>query len=406
MAGVIYAAPFFTANALRFLEAMCSLDGVELALISQDSVDLLPASIRTRLHADWRVDDAMDTAQLLTAARGLSERLSRVDRILGVMEQFQVQLAEVREALDVPGLSVEAALNFRDKSRMKDVLRANGMPCARHKLVNTSDEAFDFANSTGFPLIVKPPDGAGAQNTFRVENDSDLRNALTALPPSAANPVLLEEFMTGTEHSFDTFTLNGVPLLSSVTHYQPTPLEVLRNPWIQWAVVLPANTSGAEYDDIKDAGIAALSALGMGTGMSHMEWFRRHDGSIAISEVGARPPGAQITTLISRAFDFDAVAAWARLVVFDQFTCPPQKYAVGIAYLRPQGHGKISAVSGLDSIRSRFGNMVTDFKIPESGTDTSKSYEGDGYIIVRHEETAVVQEAISTIISEVRVHLS
>ena len=34
--------------------------------------------------------------------------------------------------------------------------------------------------------------------------------------------------------------------------------------------------------------------LGLQTGMTHMEWFGRPDGSIAIGEIGARPPGAQI----------------------------------------------------------------------------------------------------------------
>ena len=64
-------------------------------------------------------------------------------------------------------------------------------------------------------------------------------------------------------------------------------------------------------NDIRAAGHRALAALGMGTGLSHTEWFRRADGSIAISEVGARPPGAQFTTLMSYAHDVDFYRACA-----------------------------------------------------------------------------------------------
>ena len=55
----------------------------------------------------------------------------------------------------------------------------------------------------------------------------------------------------------------------------PTPLEVLRNPWIQWCVLLPREVDEPQYDDIRRAAYRALEVLGMETGLSHMEWFRR-----------------------------------------------------------------------------------------------------------------------------------
>ena len=70
----------------------------------------------------------------------------------------------------------------------------------------------------------------------------------------------------------------------------PNPLDVVRNPWIQWCVLLPKEVEDPRYDDVRKAGYAALQALGMDTGMSHMEWFRRPDGRLAISEIAARPP--------------------------------------------------------------------------------------------------------------------
>ena len=349
------------------------------------------------------MDDALNAEQLAGAARSLAGAHGAIDRIFAGNEQVQVPVAEVREQMNIEGMSVAVALNFRDKSRMKDILRAAGLPCARHRLAADEAAALEFAAETGYPLVLKPPAGAASQATFRADDAANLRRALAAMQPSAASPVLVEEFITGAEHSFDTFSLNGRPVFHSLTHYLPQPLDVVRNPWIQWRVLLPRDVDDARYDDIRGAAYRALDALGMSTGVSHLEWFRRADGSIALSEVAARPPGAQIMTMISRANDFDALAAWCRMNVFGQFDLPSRKYAVGTAYLRGQGSGVVRAVRGLDIIERELGSLVTDAKIPAVGDGPSTSYEGEGFIIIRHPETAVVADALSRIVQTVRV---
>jgi hypothetical protein len=170
-------------------------------------------------------------------------------------------------------------------------------------------------------------------------------------------------------------------------------------------VLSPREVDDARYDDIREAGSRALEVLGMDTGLSHMEWFRRRDGTIAISEVAARPPGAQITTLNSRAHDIDFVRAWAQVMVFGTFERPVRKYAVGVAFLRGQGSGRIRHVHGLDVIGREIGPLVVDVKLPVPGAMPAASYEGDGFIIVRHPETAVVMQALQRLISVVRVEL-
>jgi hypothetical protein len=143
----------------------------------------------------------------------------------------------------------------------------------------------------------------------------------------------------------------------------------------------------------------------MGTGMSHMEWFRRHDGTIAISEVAARPPGAQITTLMSYAHDTDMVKAWARLMVFGEFEPPARHYAAGAVYLRGMGRGRVAAIHGLEQAQQELGGLVVEARLPEIGQPNNEGYEGEGFIIVRHPETAVVEQALSRLASIVRVEL-
>ncbi len=126
-------------------------------------------------------------------------------------------------------------------------------------------------------------------------------------------------------------TVDGTVVWHSISSYLPTPLDVLGNPWIQWVVHLPR--------EIRDLAPAALGALGLDTSLSHMEWFRRPDGSVAISEVGVRPPGAQITSRLYCAHDLDLYGDWARLMVFGDFDPPERRWSVGTVYLRGQGAG-------------------------------------------------------------------
>ena len=90
--------------------------------------------------------------------------------------------------------------------------------------------------------------------------------------------------------------------------------------------------------------------------------MRRVDGSIAIGEVAARPPGAQFMTLMSWVCDTDMYRAFAQLMVFETFTPPVRRWSAGAAYLRgqmPQGRtdARVRAVTGLEEVRESLGDL-------------------------------------------------
>jgi len=138
--------------------------------------------------------------------------------------------------------------------------------------------------------------------------------------------------------------------------------------------------------------------------MTHMEWFRRDDGTLAIGEIAARPPGAHIVLANSYAHDVDMYKAWARCVVDDAFDGPfERKYAVGVAYLRGVGHGRVVDVRGVDEAQKAIGHLVVDSKLPARGAFRADSYEGDGYVIVRDPDVEVVKSAMQTVIETIQV---
>ena len=400
-----FVAPFLLEATTCFVRAAAVLPGVSLGLVTTEPLEQVPPDVRDALAGHWRVGDALDPQQVADAVRGLARQLGPVERLIGALEQLQVPLAEVRDALGIPGMDTSTARNVRDKSQMKSVLRAAGVPCARHRLVSATDEAVGFRAEVGLPLVAKPPAGAGAQATYRLDTDDDFTAWLRAAQVHPSEVWLLEEFLTGREHTFDSVTIGGETVWASIADYQPPPLEVLRTPWVQWTVILPRDISGAEYDPIRKVGPAALQALGVRDAFSHMEWFERPDGGVAISEVGARPPGAQIASMIGFCYDLDFYRMWAELMINDSFTPRDRLFASGTAYLRGQGRGRVRSVHGVDRLSAELGHLVVDARLPQPGQPASSSYEGEGFVTVRHPETAVVREALDKIITELRVEL-
>lgn len=404
MRHVVFVAPYATVNTLRYLEALCSLEGVAPSAISADPVERFPAALRARLAGLETVEDIGSAGQLSVAARRLSQRIGPIDRIFGALEQLQLPVAEVRDALQIEGMDAATTRRFRDKSAMKAALRAAGVPCARYVRAISPSDVRAFIGEVGLPVIVKPVDGLGTRATYRVRTAEELEVLLPQLHLSAVHPVQVEEFLTGDEFSFETVTIQGRHVWSSSTHYIPGPLEVMETPWIQYCVLLPR-----EEDNLGLFGAtnkAALEALGMSTGLSHMEWFRRPDGRCAVNEVGARPPGVNIMPLMSLAFRTDMVAAWVRLMALDTFEPPVRQRAAGTAFLRGQGRGeRVVAVHNLDPVLRELAPFIAEVNPPRLGQPRAHGYEGEGSIIVAADTTEEVMRALARIIRGVRVEL-
>ena len=330
--------------------------------------------------------------------------------MLANWEIMVLTAAKLRARLGVPGMSHDAVRGFRDKQLMKERVAAAGLRVPRSARIRSADEARAAAATMGYPLVLKPIAGAGSADTYQVDSARDLERvlALTQHVPE----VSLEEFIDGDEFTFDTVCIGGKPAFMNVAQYLPKPLIARSNEWVSPVIVTvrnldqPAMTAGLALGKrvLGALGVEAVAALGLETGVTHMEWFRRDDGSLAIGEIAARPPGAHIVLANGYAHDADLYRAWARAVVDEAFDGPwPRKYAVGVAYLRGVGRGRVVSVRGVDKANQLVGHLAVESRLPKPGTPRADSYEGDGYIVVRDPDTEVVKRAVSTLIETIQI---
>ncbi|MDB4960529.1 MAG: Carbamoylphosphate synthase large subunit protein [Myxococcales bacterium] len=396
---IIFIAPFPTDVTMRFVRAAAKVDDVRLLGIVHT-----PPAGEEHLYADIvRVTQPTNLADLIEGIEVLRRRHGEPYRVIGILEAMMVVLAQAREHFGIAGTSVKTATLFREKAEMKDALRAAGLPVARHRLVTSAEEARAFADEVGYPLVVKPPAGMGAIATSRVRSPNELRAALVNAAPTA--PVLVEEMLQGTEHSFETITVGGEPRVWSFANYHPGCLEVLENPWIQWACILPREIDTTAYAKAREVGFAAIRALGLEDGMTHMEWFERSDGSLAIGEIAARPPGPQLLQMTGLVHDIDIYRAWARAVIDGVLDVPWERtFAAGCAYVRGTGRGRVAGIRGVREVSEALGPWLVEARLPTIGASKNPSYEGDGYVVVRHESTEKVKEMIRTVVETLKIH--
>ncbi|HEX2571633.1 MAG TPA: ATP-grasp domain-containing protein [Polyangia bacterium] len=407
---VVFVAPRFLENTLRFVRAFASLEEVALSLVSQDPEEALAPELRARIVGHYRVDDPLAAADIARAARALASGVGPIDRLTGALEQLQLPLAEAREAVGIDGMGVELARNFRDKDRMKQRLREAGVPVARSRLCHSLDEVRAFVREVGLPVVVKPQAGLGSKATVRVETPEELeRLPAVGLAPHPSAPLQVEEFVRAREFTCETVTVLGTPVWRSGTRYFPSPLEVLEQPWIQYCVLLPREQDDPQWTQFAPHNEAALRALGLTEGaaasaLTHMEWFLREDGSMLVSEVGARPPGVHIMPMMALAHDFDVFRAWAELVALDRWNAPPRRWACGAAFFRAQGNGgRVARIAGVDEALAAVGDAVVEVRLPRVGQERASSYEGEGYALVRHETTEGAKAALHRLVSTIQV---
>jgi hypothetical protein len=344
------------------------------------------------------VADVHDPAQLIAAARSLPP----LTQIVTAHETLLEPVARANEALGLQAMPVATVQRTLDKRLLKQTLREADICVARHANIVTDADAHRFAASVGYPIVLKPLRGSGGLATWCIRDAEQLAHALSLLQPSVDAPVVAEDYLDGQELCIDTITIDDEPRVYSVCRYRTPILRALEDPALRWSCVMPREQD--RYADFVVQGLRAVRALRVGNAMTHMEGFVGDDGSLGFTDATLRPAGARIAPMLAFAYDVDPYRAWARATIDGCFDGPWERgYAVGTIFLRNRGDGWVEQVHGLDAVRDRIGAMVVEARLPQAGAAKSPTYTGDGYITVRHRETAAVEEALDFIDATVRI---
>jgi hypothetical protein len=381
---VIFLSPGFPQEMPFFTRGLAEA-GARVIGLGDQPRGALPEMTASHLSAYVQARSFADEQHMVDQARAIASKVG-VDRIECMWEPLMVTAARMREAIGVPGLTVEQTLPFRDKELMKLKLDAAGVRTPRHERAVTEAQCRAAAERIGYPLIIKPIAGAGSLDTYRVESDADLESALGLLGHIAE--VSVEEFIDADDYTFDTVTAGGEILYYNIGFYVPRPLQMKQAAWISPMTYSMREPESDHVAQGRALGHAVHEALGIETGFTHMEWFRKADGEAIFCEIGHRSPGGRTVDLMNFGSDIDLFRGWGEAVVRGTLSQPVQRrYNVAGVFKRAQGRGIVRRIEGVEHVLGKFGHHVCAIELTPVGRPTRdwrNSTIGDGFVILRH----------------------
>jgi len=335
-----------------------------------------------RAHAVVGIDSWNDPAALERAAEQFP---AGIERVATIDEQAIVTSARLRELLGLPGLTVEAALLHTDKALAKTALSGAPIPVpvARHRLVKRAEEVPAVAAEFGWPVVVKPPRGAGTISTMVVRDQAHLqrlllRGAFDRRPSDATgrfdagemllslhelDGFLVEEYLPAVqEFAVDLYLVEGELLAAFPALYSAPLITALDRH--QWDTALPPE--GEDARRVTELAMQACRILGSWTGVVHCEVLRTESGWF-FGEAGHRPGGGGLWQMAARQHGLDLRTAIAQLSIGQRpdltpRTDPPILTTLNVA--APAG-GTVRTVARPEILAALPGVLSVDLRLQE-----------------------------------------
>jgi biotin carboxylase len=379
--------------------------GADVIGLGDQSPDALPPPARQALARYVHVGSLAADDHVAATVRELA-RHARIDRVECLWEPYMVLAARLREELGLPGLTVAQTIPFRDKERMKQLLDAAGLRTPWHTEARTVAEVWAAAERVGYPLIVKPIDGAGSADTYRADSAGELDAILPMI--RHVPQVSVEEFVDGEEFTYDTICAGGQVLVENICQYHPRPLLTKMHEWISPVTLALRDLDAPGLQGGRALGTSVIAALGFTSGFTHMEWYRKADGEVVFGEIGARPPGARTVDVMNYATDADLFTAWAQAVTHGRISSPiTRHYNAASIFKRASGAGRITHYEGLDALLAAYGDYVVAIELLPVGAprrDWRATLIADGMVIIRHPELAPALEIAQHFAADLRLY--
>ncbi|MBZ5727203.1 MAG: carbamoyl-phosphate synthase large subunit [Acidobacteriia bacterium] len=223
----------------------------------------------------------------------------------GVLERYGVELI---------GARIDAIKKAEDRLLFKDAMRRIGLETPQSHLVTSPRDGLDFAESIGYPCILRPSFTLGGTGGGIAYNREELVEILErGLFLSPVHEVLIEESALGWKE-FELEAMRDLAdnciIVCPIENFDPMGVHTGDS-----ITVAPAQTlTDREYQMMRDAAIRCLREIGVDTGGSNVQFaINPHNGRMVIIEMNPRV--SRSSALASKATGFPIAKIAARLAV-------------------------------------------------------------------------------------------
>lgn len=219
-----------------------------------------------------------------------------------------------KHGVELIGAKVEAIRKGEDRQLFKDLVIAAGADVARSHVATTVEQAKEFAQDLGYPLVVRPSFTMGGLGSGFAYTELDLVRIVTqGLHDSPTTEVLLEESILGwKEYELELMrdTADNTVVVCSIENVDPVGVHTGDS-----ITVAPALTlTDREYQKLRDIGIDIIRAVGVDTGGCNIQFaVDPADGRVIVIEMNPRV--SRSSALASKATGFPIAKIAAKLAI-------------------------------------------------------------------------------------------
>ena len=323
MQNFVFISPNFPTNYWKFCRELKN-NGIRVMGIGDQPWEEMTQELKDSLSEYYKVNSLENYDEVYRAVAWFIHKFGRVDWIESNNEYWLERDAMLRTDFNVQsGFQVSDLARIKYKSGMKEYYQAAGIRTARYHIVDNFDGCKAFINEVGYPVIVKPDNGVGANDTYKLDNDSELWSFLNDKNPSVR--YIMEEFVTAEVNSYDAIIdSNGNPLFETGNVSPISIMDIVNN-----------NDNSIYYivknlaEDVRAAGRAAVKSFGVKSRFVHFEFFRLtkdqpmgKKGDVVALEVNMRPCGGFSPDMMNYANSTDVYKIWADMIAFNCSTKP------------------------------------------------------------------------------------
>lgn len=263
-------------------------------------------------------------------------------------EAGMLSSAALRERFNLPGEQSEVVEAMIRKDRQRALWTQAGLPCPPWFAVDTVESAEDAARVINAKLIVKPVDSAGSRGITVLEAGQPVAEAFRhALKMSLSGKVIIEHFITGVEHTVETFTHDGKTSVLAITAKKKVPGT---------GNTVASELATAQLDDAARAKLSklciqALHALGYSHGPGHTEFLLTPEGEFFLVESAGRGGGFMVADgIVPQVSGFDLAKACSLQAVGQNPEFPDllNSRSVVLRFV-PSLAGRVAAISGFSA---------------------------------------------------------
>ena len=323
MKNFVFISPNFPAAYWNFC-AELRKNGLRVLGIGDCPYDELLPQLRESLHEYYKVSNLENYDEVFKAVAFFTYKYGKIDWLESNNEYWLMRDAKLRTEFNITtGFKDGDMDRIKLKSGMKAYYAKAGLPTARYHLVKSYDDALEFAHLVGYPVVVKPDNGVGANNTYRLKCDDDLRFFMDYKDD---NIYIMEEFVNGHVETYDAIIdADGIPVFESGNVTPHSLMDVVND-----------NGESLYYivkelpEKIRDAGLRTVKAFGVRSRFVHLEFFVMDEdqdglakrGEVVGLEVNMRPAGGFTPDMYNYAYDTDVYKLWADMIAYNGSSKP------------------------------------------------------------------------------------